>query len=369
MSRKLGRNDPCWCGSGRKFKKCHLDRGSESPVPYAAVAASIKTNRATKKCFHPDAPIGCSKVVRAHTLQRAGVLSQIADETNHVLKVGSLSGPVAAIGWKDASTFPGFCSTHDSALFGPIERDPFDGSAHQIFLVGYRSLCNEIFAKESAISGLTGSLHLVDRGRSNKRQREIQEHLGDHIGGAQLGNFDNTSYKEAADEIVRSGQYLRWGGAVFAVKGELSIASAGSATPSFDFNGRRIQDLGDVSRRAQPVMFGIVPGPPGSGLNNIVFSWPPDCPAIDTLMDSFMSLPEDRKADALARFMLAHVENTFFSASWWKSLSELQRSEVNRLAAMVFPEDEKKIISRPKLVDWELVSASVRRAADRCVDR
>jgi preprotein translocase subunit SecA len=20
---KLGRNDPCWCGSGKKFKKCH----------------------------------------------------------------------------------------------------------------------------------------------------------------------------------------------------------------------------------------------------------------------------------------------------------------------------------------------------------
>jgi hypothetical protein len=22
---KLGRNDPCWCGSGKKYKKCHLD--------------------------------------------------------------------------------------------------------------------------------------------------------------------------------------------------------------------------------------------------------------------------------------------------------------------------------------------------------
>jgi len=22
---KLGRNDPCWCGSGRKYKHCHLD--------------------------------------------------------------------------------------------------------------------------------------------------------------------------------------------------------------------------------------------------------------------------------------------------------------------------------------------------------
>ena len=22
-NRKLGRNDPCWCGSGKKYKKCH----------------------------------------------------------------------------------------------------------------------------------------------------------------------------------------------------------------------------------------------------------------------------------------------------------------------------------------------------------
>ena len=23
MSAKIGRNDPCWCGSGKKYKKCH----------------------------------------------------------------------------------------------------------------------------------------------------------------------------------------------------------------------------------------------------------------------------------------------------------------------------------------------------------
>ena len=23
MSVKIGRNDPCWCGSGKKYKKCH----------------------------------------------------------------------------------------------------------------------------------------------------------------------------------------------------------------------------------------------------------------------------------------------------------------------------------------------------------
>jgi hypothetical protein len=30
---KLGRNDPCWCGSGRKYKHCHLDHQELPPLP------------------------------------------------------------------------------------------------------------------------------------------------------------------------------------------------------------------------------------------------------------------------------------------------------------------------------------------------
>ncbi|HJH15504.1 MAG TPA: SEC-C domain-containing protein, partial [Bilophila wadsworthia] len=26
MKKKIGRNDLCWCGSGKKYKKCHLYR-------------------------------------------------------------------------------------------------------------------------------------------------------------------------------------------------------------------------------------------------------------------------------------------------------------------------------------------------------
>ena len=25
MAVKIGRNDPCWCGSGRKYKTCHAN--------------------------------------------------------------------------------------------------------------------------------------------------------------------------------------------------------------------------------------------------------------------------------------------------------------------------------------------------------
>jgi preprotein translocase subunit SecA len=36
---KIGRNDPCWCGSGKKYKKCHMaaDGESDSGSPDAAV--------------------------------------------------------------------------------------------------------------------------------------------------------------------------------------------------------------------------------------------------------------------------------------------------------------------------------------------
>ncbi len=30
-SRSLSRNDPCWCGSGRKYKKCHLSADQQKP--------------------------------------------------------------------------------------------------------------------------------------------------------------------------------------------------------------------------------------------------------------------------------------------------------------------------------------------------
>jgi hypothetical protein len=33
-----GRNDPCWCGSGTKYKKCCLPRAREQPAPVAAPA-------------------------------------------------------------------------------------------------------------------------------------------------------------------------------------------------------------------------------------------------------------------------------------------------------------------------------------------
>jgi hypothetical protein len=45
---KLGRNDPCHCGSGQKYKKCHLptDDAAKSAELAAAAAAAAEAAKA-----------------------------------------------------------------------------------------------------------------------------------------------------------------------------------------------------------------------------------------------------------------------------------------------------------------------------------
>lgn len=39
-ARSLGRNDQCWCGSGRKYKHCHLREDESKLRNYAADCAA-----------------------------------------------------------------------------------------------------------------------------------------------------------------------------------------------------------------------------------------------------------------------------------------------------------------------------------------
>ena len=44
MSRKVGRNDPCHCGSGKKYKKCHMreDQERARALPPGVSAESLE---------------------------------------------------------------------------------------------------------------------------------------------------------------------------------------------------------------------------------------------------------------------------------------------------------------------------------------
>jgi len=88
----LGRNDPCWCGSGRKYKKCHLRR-EQRPLDERATWLYQKAAR-----FLADGPWGAevlevAKVRSQHSDDRFAVLDAMDDDplvTDAVLFEGGL---------------------------------------------------------------------------------------------------------------------------------------------------------------------------------------------------------------------------------------------------------------------------------------
>lgn len=52
--KKLGRNDRCWCGSGQKYKQCHMGKDRESSSPAAAPPARRLTRKQRKLMLDPE---------------------------------------------------------------------------------------------------------------------------------------------------------------------------------------------------------------------------------------------------------------------------------------------------------------------------
>nr|WP_189639104.1 SEC-C metal-binding domain-containing protein [Amylibacter ulvae] len=150
------RNAPCWCGSGKKFKKCHFGRDAQPKGnPWDAVDVNRKSY-SQKKCCARDVGLGeCDgRVIKAHTVSRGPNLAKIAKD-GHVLHYvasipdmnkngGKLS--VKKIGIKDASVFHGFCSKHDRELFSCIENEVFVGRPDQCLAVAstFRDWASEV---------------------------------------------------------------------------------------------------------------------------------------------------------------------------------------------------------------------------------
>src|ERR1700739_3011510 len=76
----MGRNDPCWCRSGRKWKHCHLDRDKQPRPNINELLNGIGQEQARGySCVHPDAGAAtCSGgLTDAHTIQKEGGLRAV----------------------------------------------------------------------------------------------------------------------------------------------------------------------------------------------------------------------------------------------------------------------------------------------------
>ncbi len=166
MSKKLGRNDLCWCGSGKKYKKCHLNKEEYQEIKNYEIANNFKNVLKEKTCKVPDnLKHECSKkIIKAHTISKSANLKNISNNNKEVYVIDMDYMSIKSnkhtnqklINLKlkhinQASTFYIFCQKHDKELFAPIEDKKFIFTQEQIFLLSYRVIAKLIYMKEQQL--------------------------------------------------------------------------------------------------------------------------------------------------------------------------------------------------------------------------
>src|SRR5690554_5355147 len=79
---KIGRNDPCPCGSGKKYKKCCL--GKDDDIFYSNPLYLLETYKKERKesrirqCLHPKSDECSEKIIVAHSIQNNRIIKPLA---------------------------------------------------------------------------------------------------------------------------------------------------------------------------------------------------------------------------------------------------------------------------------------------------
>jgi len=334
LSKKLGRNDPCWCGSGRKYKHCHLNRGSETPLRIEAIIDKMDDSSRYQTCLHPEAaPNVCGRISSAHTLQRSRVLRAIESSDHHILtfypmRFENNKLKVHRKGWRKAATFDAFCNKHDSKTFAPLESKPFSGSKEQIFLIGYRAVCWELYQKTRAIRAQPTISKYIDRGTPLDLQKFIQKSIAVQDAGFRKGYEEVKKVKSAMDKAYLRKDYSAYDTFRIKITGPIDIAATGGITPNRTLSGVHLQTLHDTSAEIEWLSFGVDVEPGGA---SIVFLWQAKTEAPRKYIEELQGLCDEELECFIPQFFFAHCENTYFSESWWRNCSKISQSFVKDL--------------------------------------
>lgn len=184
--RRMGRNEMCWCGSGKKWKSCHRDRHLQGEEPLGRVLQRFHAAQKMGVCLYPrSVSESCStRPIKAHTIQRRGGLAAIA-ENGHVIsakrgyeKIFKNEGQLVPeeVGIANASTFMGFCAGHDNELFEPIEKNDFQLDHRAAFLLAYRAIAYEYLTKANALEAVE-----IQRGMDQGKDFDTQVHIQQYL--------------------------------------------------------------------------------------------------------------------------------------------------------------------------------------------
>ncbi|AZT83662.1 hypothetical protein EHN06_08985 [Marinobacter sp. NP-4(2019)] len=331
----MGRNELCWCGSGKKWKKCHRDRHLQQEVPVGKLMKEMYQNQKQGTCLHPEASKeSCSsKLIKAHTIQRASGLSAISEKGHvispkkgfeNIFKNNGQITPVP-IGIGNASTFMGFCSYHDNALFEPIESTTFTLNHQAAFLLAFRALSYEYLTKMNSIKTIEIQRNF-DKGKDFQAQAYIQNYLHTHRAGIERGMKELEVWKTKYDKMFLDENFESMPHYAVEFDGILPFVCSGGFYPEIDFEGNTLQRISRGNFEFEHVCVNVSVVGERSFL---AFGWhgANDGPARQ-FVKSFRSLKNTEKANASLILAVEQLENTYFNPTWWDMLSSRNREHL-----------------------------------------
>ncbi len=330
-------DSPCWCGSNLPFAHCHKGREDETRVPTSEIIERYKRARTRSSCLHFDAgPYSCSRpFIRAHSIQRKRGLDRIArggkvyrfsaDFSDLIRENGLVTAKL--IGINQISTFMGFCSFHDNALFEPIDKYSFEASEDRVALYAYRALTRELWVRENALS-MIPFFRTLDRGRSLAEQQGIQSLLDAYEGGLSNGHDNLLRHKCLYDKCLCEGRFDEFRYVAFVSDNAPDVLCSGVIYPEYDFQGETLQDLSRADLRRDLLSFSAIATDSGSAY---ILAWHASSDsACKRFIGSLASVPEPENeiGEAVMRLILSACENLAVRPDWWEGLPEETRDFV-----------------------------------------
>lgn len=363
---KIGRNDKCWCGSGLKFKKCHYGREEKSPISKGDAFDHSKKNASRSYCsVANEMKHECSaNIINAHTISKSSSLIEIADKSNHVLGLNINLGNIAKhegkliperIGVNKASTFKGFCSVHDKALFACIEDREFVGDEEQCLALMYRSVAKELYAKDGALK-TSEFIKDADKGKQPMDQMLIQTFAADYQLGLKTSIKELSELKSQLDDQLLDNSTNNLSHVIIESSSPMPVAVSSIVSPTYDFEGNLIQDLGDLSVAAESMVFNSFSS---DGKGYVVFSWLKKSSKVFDFVNTLLAIKQTDIFSSLIRFFFGFAENNFISPSWWEGLSVAQRGKIENLIMsgvnpVAFEPDKLLIDDGIQFIGWKI---------------
>lgn len=330
---KIGRNKPCWCGSNKKYKHCHLGRDKQAPVDKGTVMKEMNSFNSKKFCSVPEVmKTECSKkIIKAHSVSKGSSLKAIAEDghvyttfkTNHDFSVSKRVRP-KKVGINQASVFTGFCSNHDKHIFAPIEDDAFNKSAYHCFLVAYRSLCRELFVKESAANTFSFAQQL-DKGKSLSEQVMIQQMAKYYGSNNDLTTGDLQYLKQKLDQMFTAGAYDDLHHLVVELEHPARVMTSAVLGYTVGFDGEMLQKISDDPKEIPDYVFINSFASENKGF--VVLSWLKEH-STSNLKFINQLLQTGSISNSISIFTFAMVENIYISPEWWESLNEAEQEKI-----------------------------------------